>query len=114
MPVVSLDTNLRLSDEERSACLEALSAEAACLLGKPESYVMVRINDGAALHFAASDAPCAYLEFKSIGLTQAQIGAASKALCKLLERQPGIPAERIYIEFSDIRPERFGWNGQTF
>jgi phenylpyruvate tautomerase PptA (4-oxalocrotonate tautomerase family) len=38
----------------------------------------------------------------------------SKSLCGLLHHIMNIPNNRIYIEFSDVEPGMWGWNGETF
>ena len=38
----------------------------------------------------------------------------TRALCDLLAGALGIPAERVYIEFSAPPAHLFGWNGGTF
>ena len=63
---------------------------------------------------AGTDAPLAYLELKSIGLPQSITPSASRALCDLVAGETGVPANRIYIEFSDAPRQMWGWNGDTF
>ncbi|MCK5919804.1 MAG: hypothetical protein KAG66_02615, partial [Methylococcales bacterium] len=38
----------------------------------------------------------------------------SRALCELVENELGIPADRIYIEFSNPERHMWGWNEGTF
>ena len=78
------------------------SGRVAELLGKPQDYVMVSVETNPAMQFAGTDAPLAYLELKSIGLPQSSTASASRALCDLVAGETGVPANRIYIEFSDV------------
>jgi len=112
MPYLHLRTNVQLDDAQQ--VLMRCSAHLAAALGKPERYVMVSLRDGLAMRFAGSDAPCAYVELKSLGLEQAQTAALSKGLCALLKELLGVPEERIYIEFAAPERAMFGWNGGTF
>jgi phenylpyruvate tautomerase PptA (4-oxalocrotonate tautomerase family) len=114
MPYLKLSTNQTLSHDERNALLARASKLAAQQLGKPERYVMVEIHSGAALLFGGSDAPAAYLELKSIGLSAAQTRPLSQALSALLQEALGIPPDRVYIEFGNIDGSWWGWNGGTF
>jgi len=86
----------------------------AGLLGKPESYVMVHLDAGAAVRFAGSSEPAAYVQLKSLGLPEAQTAAYSAKLCNLLQAELGIGAGRTYIEFSGPERHMWGWNGSTF
>ena len=90
------------------------SRAVAQMLGKPERYVMVTIESGAAMLFAGSEAPCAYLELKSLGLPEEQTAKFSQTLCQLLSTELTVPTERIYIEFSSPAPKLWGWDSGTF
>lgn len=86
----------------------------AQLLGKPESYVMVRVTDNQCLMFAGSHAPCAHLELKSLGLPENKTADFSSRLCEFIEQQLGIQGSRIYIEFSNPNRHMWGWDNRTF
>ena len=114
MPTLRILTNARVPAEDRVAFLARASHTVAELLGKPESYVMVILEDGRDLIFAGSAAPAAYLEVKSLGLPELKTGSYSRVLCDLLADALEIPAERVYIEFAAPPRHLFGWNGGTF
>lgn len=114
MPYLRIQTNLAVDEAHKQALLSDASALVAKALGKPESYVMVSFAPQQPMSFAGSDAPCAYLELKSIGLSDTKTPEISAELCKLLEREMDIPASRIYIEFADAPRAMWGWKGATF
>jgi phenylpyruvate tautomerase len=114
VPLLKIETNQPLTAEQRQELLRQASARAAQVLGKPERYVMVSLSHNPDMLFAGEDAPLAYLELKSIGLPGQRTGDLSAALCALLEERLGIPAERIYIEFTDAERHLWGWDGGTF
>ena len=114
MPYLMLQTNVVIPDEEITPLLENLSVAVAKALDKPESYVMVALEDGTPMLFAGNDDPTAYLELKSLGLPEAMTPTLSKALCGLIEQQLDIEQERIYIEFASPADHLWGWNGETF
>ncbi len=84
------------------------------MLRKPESYVMVILEDGRDLIFGGSTDPAAYLELKSLGLPETETPAYSATLCGLLQETLGIPPARVYIEFAAPPRHLFGWDGGTF
>ena len=86
----------------------------AAQLGKPEKYVMVALEPGFRMSFAGSTAPAAFLQLKSIGLPESRTKEISSALCGFLEKELGIPKNRIYIVFEDVERSYWGWNGSTF
>ena len=112
MPFIKLSTNVDVKD--KSALLHELSQAAVKETGKPETYVMIEMTHNPNMLFAGKDTPLAYLECKSIGLTQAQAKGLSAALCHLLNVQLAIATDRIYIEFSNAPAAFWGYNGTTF
>ncbi len=114
MPLLTIQTNVRLSEEGRENLLGEASRGVAEMLGKPERYVMVSLEEGCAMSFAGDSSPLAYLELKSIGLPATRTTELSHALCGLVGGALGVPADRIYIEFADAERHMWGWNGSTF
>lgn len=114
MPYLKIETNKRLDEAAAQALLKKSSAFTATLLGKPEKWIMVSICPGAAMMFDGSAELSAYVELKSISLTQEACGELSKSLCEFLHAELGVLPERVYIEFWNINGKMFGWNKGTF
>jgi len=112
MPCLLLHTNIEIADKE--SFLRHCSAEVADALAKPEAYVMIELSDNKTMLFAGSDAPLAFLELKSLGLSTEQTPALSSTLCRMIETELGIDRSRIYIEFTAPERAMFGFNGGTF
>ena len=107
--------NVRLSSSEISeigSFMKKLSSELASLTGKPEKYVMTPIQANVPMTFGGSEEPCCYVEVKSIGSLKPS--EMTKSICNLIQAYTGIDANRIYINFEDISPSLWGFNGQTF
>jgi phenylpyruvate tautomerase PptA (4-oxalocrotonate tautomerase family) len=114
MPTLRILTNVPIADEARRELLRRASSGVAAMLRKPESYVMVIIEDGRDLWFAGSGDPAAYLELKSLGLPESETADYSSALCELLHDTIGVPPARVYIEFAAPPRHLFGWDSGTF
>lgn len=114
MPLLKIHTNQDLDEQAISELLLGCSQLTAATLGKPESYVMTQFEAGHHMTFAGSSEPLAYLELKSIGLSESETPSISASLCQFIEDKLGIPQQRIYIEFSDAPRKMWGWNGATF
>ena len=112
MPFIRIETNQTISKE--SEILMEISKLASEKLGKPESYMMTAINSSIPMTFAGSDEAAAFVECKSIGLPQDKVKVMSEALCSYLEEELAIPAERIYIVFTDVKGSMWGYNKGTF
>jgi len=114
VPYLEIQTNRPVDTAEKTDVARRASALVARELGKPESYVMVAFAPERPILFGGSDAPCAYLELKSIGLPVARTAGLSRALCELLNATLKIPPTRVYIEFSDVDASHWGWDSATF
>ena len=112
MPVLTLHTNIAI--ENKPSLLLKTSNEVAQALGKPEGYVMIRLNDRESMSFAGTTEPLAFVELKSLGLTTDQTAPLSETICRFIAENLSIEPARIYIEFASPEREMFGWNSGTF
>ena len=111
MPFIQINTSTK-SVVDNGLLQKEISKMVADLTGKPESYVMTMIQSNSQMTFAGSDEPCCFIKLKSIGsLTPSSM---SKSLCELIESKTNIQANRIYIEFSDVKASDWGFNGSIF
>jgi phenylpyruvate tautomerase len=115
MPLVTVHTSSALPAEEALNALQRdLSATAAKLLGKPESYVMTCLVPGSRLTFGGSFDPSCLVEVKSIGgLSGGVAGKISAAVSTLLHEALGVPTNRIFIVFADVPASLWGFDGAT-
>lgn len=114
MPYLKIQINRNLSDAACQTLAAKISRRLADELNKPERYVMVDLAPDAHLLFAGSQEPAAYIELKSIGLSDAQTQPLSQMICSLMQEELKISPERIYIEFTPILRKFWGWNSGTF
>lgn len=114
MPLLKITTNQAIEANKRSSLLLTASKSVANMLGKPERYVMILIENNPDMCFAGETTPLAYLELKSIGLPADRTTEFSNFLCQLVAEQLEISADRVYIEFSDAERHLWGWNAATF
>ena len=114
MPTLSICTNLPLPKPAAVALVKKLSAAVAKSTGKPESYVCVSLRPDVALVFGGSDAPAAHAELVSIGGLGSKNAAHSLLLSTILQKELGVPPDRLYITFTDKSGGDMGYNGGTF
>ncbi len=112
MPLLELSTNTSIGDAKNLA--KQASKLTAEILGKPESYVMVKIMPEQNLIFAGSDEPAAHVKLKSIGLPETNTAELSAKICDFISTELSINSARIYIEFSSPQRHMWGWDGRTF
>lgn len=113
MPYLKIQTNLPLGKKAERTVMRSASTLLAEQLGKPESFVMIALQPDTPMLFAGSDEPVAFLELKSIGLPARTTKDLSVSLCKMIEGHLGIPPDRVYIKFIDVRHGMWGWKGDV-
>ena len=116
MPLLSILSTAEPTSERRGQLLSGLSRLLARELDKPEDYVMVAFNRPVAMSFGAdATRPACYAELKNVGtLSPERCEQLSAILCRELSGGLGVPADRIYIEFTNADGALWGWNGTTF
>ncbi len=112
MPLLEITTNTTIDQSEKVA--EQASKLTADILGKPESYVMVKLLPEQTLIFAGTDAPAAHVQLKSLGLPENKTADFSAAICAFIGSELDIDSGRIYIEFANPERHMWGWDGKTF
>ena len=111
MPLIKVQTSLDKTSFPETL-LNELSRELAKSTGKPEAYVMALLETDLPMIFAGSNKPSCFIEIKSIGSLTPNLMA--KSFSKLISDNTIIPANRIYINFEDVNPTQWGFNGNTF
>ena len=112
MPLLEITCNTRIDD--KAALAQNASRVVAGMLGKPESYVMIKIEDNACLIFGGNEEPAAHLKLKSLGMDESNTTDYSTHLCGFVQNILDIPPSRTYIEFCNPERHMWGWDSRTF
>jgi phenylpyruvate tautomerase len=114
MPYAKIETNVKLGKLKEQKLLKAASVFFAALLKKSEEHVMVSVSHETAFVFGKNSDPAAYVELKSMAITEEICTDLSKEICSFLNQHLDILPNRTYIEFSTINGKMFGCNNKTF
>lgn len=113
MPMIDSKVTVPLPQEKRDV-LKAEFGKAISILGKPESYLMLGFEDNYDLYFGGKKLDKgAFISVQLLG--EVNSGASEKMsakLCEILEKELGIPDDKIYITYSGYK--NWGWNGGNF
>ncbi|MEN8712373.1 MAG: phenylpyruvate tautomerase MIF-related protein [Arenicellales bacterium] len=112
MPLLQISTNIAIENCQQLA--EKSSKLTAEMLGKPESYVMVKVLSEQTLIFAGTAEPAAHVKLKSLGLPENSTADFSSRLCAFIHSELDINSARIYIEFASPERHMWGWDSRTF
>ena len=114
MPLLKLETTVALADDQKKTLLAALSKIVAGTIGKPEQYVMVVVSPAAIL-MSGKPGDAAFVEVRSIGGLNGNVNRQlAQEIGSLLKESLGVPADRVYLNFTDVPAANWGWNGDTF
>ena len=114
MPFLKVTTSASIDPENRGAFLKECSRLVSTVLNKPEQYVMVGLEPGSLL-MSGDEAPAAMVEVRSLsGLDHENNQKLSMTICEALEKHLNIPPTRVFINFTQLEKENWGWNRDTF
>ena len=109
MPYINVSTSLKVEDKKK--ILEDISILISSLTNKPKRFVMAKLDDNSDMYFE-DEAPCCFLEIKSIGsLNPPEIAIK---ISNFVHEKMGIPLDKIYISCEDVPSSMWAWNGRTF
>lgn len=113
MPMIKVDTTVKLDDAKRDV-LKTELGKAISIMGKPESYLMIELNDGKDLYFGGNRLEKgAYVEIKVLGSVDAgQSDRMTAKVCEILQTVTGIPGDAVYVSYWGTAS--WGWNGSNF
>ena len=113
--MIKMQTNVECSKEKKDALVKKLSKICASCTGKPETYVMVLLEDDSTIAMGGESRNAAFVEVKGIGgLTPEVNKKISAETCALLQAELKIDQDAVYMNFTDIAAKNWGWKGGTF
>lgn len=113
MPLLKLQCTSALEGEVRDTLIRKLSRITAECLGQPERYVMI-VAEHATLSLNGEIGPAAFVDVRSIvGIGGDVNRRIAKQVCTALEEGLDIPADRVFLNFHQVDPANWGFNGST-
>jgi phenylpyruvate tautomerase len=77
--------------------------------------MIVKIQDECVLSFAGTFEPAFFANVYSIGKIDPEMNVNTSAgLSEFLSQELGLPSDRGYISFFDMKPSNMGYKGKTF
>jgi phenylpyruvate tautomerase len=114
MPLLRLEVSAQVPQGRRETLLRAASKIMADVTGKPEAYVMVTLSVCSST-MGGQVTPVAFADVRGIGgMSKSTNVTLSKSLCDLLQKELGIPPDKVYLNFTDVPATNWGWKGNTF
>ncbi len=113
MPFINAKFSASVS-KEKEIELKAELGKAIGLIGKPESYLMVEIEDDRRLYFGGTnDEPSAFFDVSLLhSAPRASYEKLTKKLCEIAHDIMGVSGSRVYVKFEET--ENWGYDSFMF
>lgn len=112
MPFIDSKITMKVSADQKESIKSRLG-KIVPIIGKPESFLMVGIEDDYDLYFAGKKLEQgAYVSVSLFGAASSSAyEKMTEEICKIYEEELGIPGRSIYVTYQGI-PD-WGWNGSN-
>src|SRR5258708_14116806 len=108
MPLLKIETTVALPEDKQKALLASLSKVVAGTIGKPEQYVMIGISQVSIL-MSGKPGDAAFVDVRSIGGLTGEVNRKlSEQVCALLNDSLGVPADRVYMNLTEVMASNWG------
>ena len=113
MPFIDVKTNAKMMEETKTLLKTELGKAITAIPGKSETWLMVRVEDNAAMYFKGDAAPCAMFDVAIFGSTSdSAYDELTARICRISEEILSVPAARTYVKYSETG--HWGWNDMNF
>lgn len=115
MPCANISVSVKLTEAQKEAVVKKATKILADVIRKPISYCMATLTELAAGAMGDSTEPIAFVRVGSIGGLNPSVNEKlSAGFCTMLNKELGIDAGRIYLNFEVFSGSNWGFNGSTF
>ena len=103
MPYISIASNVTFGADKETVLKEKIArALEASMPGKTENWLMLRFDGGQSMFFGGSNAPCVMADVCVYGKQSKESYAKlTSAVTDILSAECGIPADRIYVKYTE-------------
>lgn len=113
MPFIDSKITLPVSPEQKESIKSRLG-KAVSIINKPESFLMVGLQDNYDLYMAGNKLDKgAYVSVSLFGnATSSAYEKMTEEICRIYEEELGIPGQAVYVTYHGVND--WGWNGSNF
>ncbi|RLN90744.1 hypothetical protein BBJ28_00010028 [Nothophytophthora sp. Chile5] len=114
MPFLHVSSNVPKANVDANAAIRALSKSISDALDRPEPHVMVQLDLEQHMLFQASDAPCAFVQIRSIGrIDSVKNPKTAEAVTATVAQVLNVPADRVFLNLNDIASNNWAFDGKV-
>ena len=114
MPYIEIKTNTAITKDNEVAVKSKIAAVLTdAFPSKTENWLMVDFTANSSMYFGGKDDPCAMVQIALFGKgNTAGFDKMTDGVCRLIETELGIPADRVYVKYEEV--SHWGWNYNNF
>ena len=112
MPVLRIETNQTLSEEQTAALMEKSTDMLCSALDKPKTYMMVYVDSGCSMMFNGTAEPFAFVQLRQFAFEKEQAAGVIKAISDFVVSELQVSPDRQYIQLTEMESTLFGWDGK--
>jgi phenylpyruvate tautomerase PptA (4-oxalocrotonate tautomerase family) len=112
MPVLKIETNQTLSQEQTAALMEKSTNMLCSVLGKDKTYMMVYVDAGCSMMFNGSTEPFAFVQLRQFAFEEDQAAGIIKGISTFIADELQVNPDRQYIQLTEMENALFGWDGK--
>lgn len=114
MPQIRITTTAQLDEDRKLVLLKSVSKTVSHITGKREALIMVFVDDACGIMGGSPD-PAVFIDVRAVsGLHDDVNEALSSALCDVILEHAGVPPQRTFLNFTNVRGYNWGWKSKTF
>lgn len=113
MPFIDSKITLKLTEEKKNS-IKTKFGQAISIINKPESFLMVGIDDNYDIFMAGQKVEkAAYISVSLFGNASSEAYERLTAeICKIMNDELEIPGDKVYVTYHGVND--WGWNGKNF
>lgn len=113
MPFIDSKITVNVTEENKETIKTELG-KAIAIINKPESFLMVGMDDGYDLYMGGRKLDKgAFVAVSLFGNAPSeQYDKLTAEICRIYEEQLGIPGNAVYVTYTGVQD--WGWNGRNF
>lgn len=112
MPILRIETNQDLTDEQKQQLLEKSTDMLCRVLDKPKTFMMVYIDAGCCMLFEGSADPAALIQLRLFAFDEEKVPAIIADITDFIHQELAVEPSRQYIQLTEMKTALFGWNGK--
>ena len=113
MPFATLFLNTNLTNEKENEIISESLKILSEVIGKPIMYCSTQVIKSIG-GFGGNCCPSAFIEIKSIGGLNNKQEGLSERYCSLISSKTDIKSEHIYLTFTEMKRNNWGYDKTTF